>query len=140
MDFTGQMRTTSKGDSSAAPKDVPQASTQTELYDFCLKKSSGLCVLALLDASSPSFAEHTQIASAAAGRWERQPLQFSWIDAARQVHHPSRAPRATLSKEAPWYQRLHLRGLLHIDTRPKGVLPLQSLHVHADVLFEVVGI
>ncbi len=87
MDFTDKMRTTSKGDSSAAPKDVPQASTQTELYDFCLKKSSGLCVLVLLDASSPSFAEHAQIANAAAGRWERQPLQFSWVDAARQVHH-----------------------------------------------------
>lgn len=86
MDFTEKMRTATKADSSASPKDVPHASTQTELYDFCLKKSSGLCVLALLDASSPSFAEHTQIASAAAGRWERQPLQFSWIDAARQVH------------------------------------------------------
>ena len=85
MDFTEKMRSATKADSSAPPKDVPQASTQTELYDFCLKKSSGLCVLALLDASSPSFAEHTQIASAASGRWERQPLQFSWIDAARQV-------------------------------------------------------
>ena len=92
MDFTDKMRTTSKGDSSAAPKDVPQASTQTELYDFCLKKSSGLCVLVLLDASSPSFAEHAQIANAAAGRWERQPLQFSWVDAARQVHHYTCGP------------------------------------------------
>ncbi len=86
MDFTGKMKSATKADSGAPPKDVPQASTQTELYDFCLKKSSGLCVLALLDASSASFAEHTQIASAAAGRWERQPLQFSWIDAARQAN------------------------------------------------------
>ena len=86
MDFTEKMRTTTKADSSAPPKDLLQASAQTDLYDACLKKSSGLCVLALLDASAPSFAEHVQTASAAAGRWERQPLQFSWIDAARQVN------------------------------------------------------
>ena len=87
MDFTGKMTASSKSDSSAPPKDVPQASAQTELYELCLKRSSGLCVLALLDASSPSFAEHTGIANAAAGRWQRQPLQFSWIDAARQVQN-----------------------------------------------------
>jgi len=89
MDFTGKATSHSKADSTAPPKDVPQASTQTELYENCLKRSSGLCVLALLDASSASHAEHTQVANAAAGRWERQPLQFSWIDAARQVHSSS---------------------------------------------------
>lgn len=85
MNFTEKMRTATKADSGAPPKDVPQASTQTDLYNFCLKKSSGLCVLALLDASAQPSAEDLQIANAAAGRWERQPLQFSWIDAARQV-------------------------------------------------------
>jgi hypothetical protein len=85
MDFTERARTQSKADPNNAPKDVPQASTQTELYESCLKRSSGLCVLALLDAISAEHAEHLQIAKEAAGRWARQPLQFSWIDAARQV-------------------------------------------------------
>lgn len=85
MDFTGKMKSQSKADSKASPKDVAQASTQTELYESCLKRSSGLCVLALLDASSAAHAEHTQIAKEAAGRWARQPLHFSWVDAACQV-------------------------------------------------------
>ena len=85
MDFMERTRTQSKADKSAPAADVPQASTQTELYESCLRRSSGLCVLALLDASSASHAEHAKITSEAAGRWGRQPLHFSWIDAARQV-------------------------------------------------------
>ncbi|CAK0750414.1 hypothetical protein CVIRNUC_001989 [Coccomyxa viridis] len=84
MDFMERTRTQSKADKSAPAADVPQASTQTELYESCLRRSSGLCVLALLDASSASHAQHAKITSEAAGRWGRQPLHFSWIDAARQ--------------------------------------------------------
>ena len=85
MDFMERTRTQSKADKSAPAVDVPQASMQTELYESCLRRSSGLCVLALLDASSASHAEHAKITSEAAGRWGRQPLHFAWIDAARQV-------------------------------------------------------
>ena len=46
---------------------------------------AGLCALALLDPASEGFAGELDQVKAAAGRWARQPLRFSWINAARQA-------------------------------------------------------
>lgn len=46
---------------------------------------AGLCALALLDPASEGFAAELDLVKATAGRWARQPLRFSWINAARQA-------------------------------------------------------
>ena len=46
---------------------------------------AGLCALALLDPASDGFAAELDLVKATAGRWARQPLRFSWINAARQA-------------------------------------------------------
>lgn len=68
----------------AAPIEVPQAATNAHLRARCIDQS-GLCVLALLDANNPNFEKQLAIVRDVGGRWKKQPLHFSWVDAARQV-------------------------------------------------------
>lgn len=68
-----------------APREVPEAATDAELHAQCLDQASGLCVLALLDAADPALEAHLGILKLAAGKWAKQPLHFSWVNAARQV-------------------------------------------------------
>lgn len=46
---------------------------------------AGLCALALLDPASEGFAAELELVRTVAGRWSRQPLRFTWVNAARQV-------------------------------------------------------
>ena len=46
---------------------------------------AGLCALALLDPASEGFPAELDLVKATAGRWARQPLRFSWINAAAQA-------------------------------------------------------
>ncbi|BDA46353.1 probable protein disulfide-isomerase DDB_G0275025 [Coccomyxa sp. Obi] len=73
------------GDAQAAsaPIEVPQAATNADLRARCIDQS-GLCVLALLDANDPNFEKQLGIVRGVGGRWKKQPLHFSWVDAARQ--------------------------------------------------------
>lgn len=68
----------------AAPIEVPQAATNANLRAQCVEQS-GLCVLALLDANDPDFEKQLGVVRGVGGRWKKQPLHFSWVDAARQV-------------------------------------------------------
>jgi hypothetical protein len=53
------------------------------------RAQAGLCALALLDPASAGFAGQLELVRAAAGRWARQPLQFTWVNAPRQVRGPA---------------------------------------------------
>lgn len=75
----------------AAPIEVPQATTNTDFRKLCAEQA-GLCVLALLDAADPSLERQLGIVSNTGGRWKKQPLHFSWVDAARQVGVTSSVP------------------------------------------------
>lgn len=72
----------------AAPIEVPQAATNADLRARCIDQS-GLCVLALLDANDPNFEKQLGLVRGVGGRWKKQPLHFSWVDAARQVSYLS---------------------------------------------------
>ncbi|KAK9845433.1 hypothetical protein WJX81_006361 [Elliptochloris bilobata] len=74
----------SAGAQPAAPVDVPEAATAAALDERCGASQAGLCALALLDPASEGFPAELELVKTAAGRWSRQPLRFSWINAARQ--------------------------------------------------------
>jgi len=75
----------------AAPIEVPQAATSADFQKLCAEQA-GLCVLALLDGADPNVERQLATVSNAGGRWKKQPLHFSWVDAARQVGAMSPAP------------------------------------------------
>ena len=63
---------------------MPEAATSADLERLCGAKS-GLCAVALLDASDQAFQGHLDTWKQAAGKWAKQPLHFLWVDASRQV-------------------------------------------------------
>lgn len=63
---------------------MPEAANSADLERLCGTKS-GLCAVALLDASDEAFQGHLATWKEAAGKWAKQPLHFLWVDAARQV-------------------------------------------------------
>jgi hypothetical protein len=81
MDTIGAM-----SEGAAPPKDVPEAATNADLAAQCLDQS-GLCVLALLDADDAAHEANLGVMKLVAGKWAKQPLRFSWVNAARQVGH-----------------------------------------------------
>ncbi len=68
----------------AAPIEVPQAASNADLRTQCVEQS-GLCVLALLDAADANHEKQLGVVRDVGGRWKKQPLHFSWVDAARQA-------------------------------------------------------
>ena len=68
----------------AAPIEVPQAASNADLRTQCVEQS-GLCVLALLDAADANHEKHLGVVRDVGGRWKKQPLHFSWVDAARKA-------------------------------------------------------
>ena len=76
-----------KGRGGAGPVEVPEAANNADLERLCGARS-GLCAVALLDASDEAFQGHLATWQEAAGKWAKQPLHFLWVDAARQVSAP----------------------------------------------------
>ena len=61
------------------PVDVPEAANDADLERLCGAKS-GLCAVALLDASDEAFQSHLGTWKEAAGKWAKQPLHFLWVE------------------------------------------------------------
>ncbi|KAK3285885.1 hypothetical protein CYMTET_6527 [Cymbomonas tetramitiformis] len=66
-----------------APAEVVEVSTNDEMYEACAAKG-GLCVIALLDATSETHGANLEVLTKVATMNAGKPFSFSWVNAPRQ--------------------------------------------------------